>query len=131
MNQTRHRSPQEVLDDHLRESQDGSIKDDLARNYSEDLVVLTGRGVYRGHDGLRQLAEILRHELPEGTFEYRTVLVEGEMGFLEWAGHSAVAQVDDGADSYLIRGGRIVVQTIHYTVRPLSNPQQAGGSGNG
>lgn len=83
MNQTRHRSPQEVLDVHLRESQDGLIEDDLARNYSEDLVVLTGRGVYRGHNGLRQLAEFLRHELPEGTREYRTVLVEGETGFLE------------------------------------------------
>lgn len=53
------------------------------------------------------------------------------MGFLEWTGHSAVAQIDDGTDSYLIRGGRIVVQTIHYTVRPLSNPQQAGDSANG
>ena len=119
MNQSQHRSPQEVLDDHLRESQDGSIEDDLARNYSEDLVVLTGRGVYRGHDGLRQLAELLRNEFPEATFEYRTRLVEGEMGFLEWSGRSASTQVDDGADSYLIRDGRIVAQTIHYTVKSL------------
>lgn len=119
MNQAQHRSPQEVLDDHLRESQDGSIEDDLARNYSQDLVVLTGRGVYRGHDGLRQLAELLRNELPDSTFEYRTRLVEGEMGFLEWSGRSAKAEVDDGADSYLIRDGRIVAQTIHYTVKNL------------
>lgn len=81
---TQHRSPQEVLDDHLRESQDGSIEDDLARNYSEALVVLTGRGVYRGHNGLRQLAKFLRNELPEGRFEYRTRLVEGEM--VSWSG---------------------------------------------
>lgn len=123
MNQKKHRSPQEVLDDHLRESKDGSIEDDLARNYSKDLVVLTGRGVYRGHDGLRQLAELLRQELPESTFEYDTMLVEGEMGFLEWKGRSATAQVDDGADSYLIRDGQIIAQTIHYTVKPLSRSQ--------
>ena len=54
------------------------------------------------------------------------------MGFLEWAGYSAVAQVDDGADSYLIRDGRIVVQIIHYALKPLLDPQNAGsGSGNG
>lgn len=29
------------------------------------------------------------------------------------------AEVQDGADSYVIRGGRIVAQTIHYTVRRL------------
>lgn len=119
MNQPKHRSPQEVLDAHLRESLDGSIEDDLARNYSKDLVVLTGRGVFRGHGGLRQLAELLRNELPGGTFEYGTRLVEGEMGFLEWTARSSTARVDDGADSYLIKGGRIVAQTIHYTVKPL------------
>jgi len=112
-----HRSSIAVLDDHLRESQTGSIEADLARNYSEDLVVLTGRGVYRGHQGLRQLAQRLREELPEATFEYRTRLIEGEMGFLEWTGHSPVAEVEDGADSYLIREGKIVAQTIHYTVK--------------
>lgn len=112
-----HRTAVEVLDDHLRESQVGSIEDDLARNYAPDLVVLSGRGIHRGHDGLRQLAELLRQELPNATFEYGTRLVEGEMGFLEWTARADGARVEDGADSYLIRHGRIVAQTIHYTVK--------------
>jgi hypothetical protein len=114
------RSAKDVLDDHLRESQVDSVEVDLARNYAEDLVVLTRHGVYRGHDGLRQLAERLRQELPDAVFEYRTRLVEGEIGFLEWSGRGDGAQVDDGADSYLIRDGKIVAQTIHYTVRRLA-----------
>lgn len=115
--QTRQRSAVEVLDDHLSESQTGSIEDDLARNDAQDLVVLTGRGVYRGHDGLKELAQLLEQELPHATFEYRTRLIEGEMGFLEWTARAAGAVVDDGADSYLIRDGRILAQTIHYTVK--------------
>lgn len=111
------RSSAEVLDDHLRESQSGSIEDDLARNYSRDLGVLTGRGIYRGYDGLRELNRLLQEQLPNATFEYRTRLAEGEMGFLEWAASAEGAQVEDGADSYLIREGRIVAQTIHYTVK--------------
>ena len=112
------RSAAEVFDDHLRESQAGSVEDDLARNYADDLVVLTGRGIYRGYDGLRYLAQRLREELPNARFEYRTRLVEGEMAFLEWTATADGAQVGDGADSYLIRDGRIVAQTIHYTVKP-------------
>jgi hypothetical protein len=111
MNQASNRSAKEALDDHLRESREGSIEADLGRNYAEDLVVLSGHGVYRGHDGLRQLAEMLRKELPDSTFEYRTHLVEGDVGFLEWSGRGVNAYVDDGADSYVIRDG--VTQPPH------------------
>lgn len=117
MEKITHRSAEDVLDDHLRESQSGSVEDDLARNYAEDVVLLTGRGVYHGHDGLRELARMLREELPDATFDYRTRLVAGEIGFLEWTALSENARVHDGADSYLIRDGRIVAQTIHYTVQ--------------
>lgn len=120
MNATEHwRTPEEVLDDHLRQSKSGRVDEDLARNYAEDVVVLTGTGVFRGHEGLRQLSERLRQELPEARFDYRTQLVEGELGFLEWSARSASTCVNDGADSYVIRDGRIVAQTIHYTVRTI------------
>jgi len=111
-----HRSPAEVLDDHLRESQHGSVEDDLVRNYAEELIVLTRGGVFRGHDGLRQLAQRLGDEVPDATFEYTARVVEGEVGFLEWRARGRGAEIKDGADSYLIRDGRIVAQTIHYTV---------------
>jgi ketosteroid isomerase-like protein len=120
MSQASTRSAKEVLDDHLRESREGSVEADLARNYAEDVVVLSGRGIHRGHDGLRQLAEMLRKELPDSTFEYRTYLVEEEVGFLEWSGRSENAYVDDGADSYVIRDGKIVAQIIHYTVKRIA-----------
>lgn len=43
---------------------------------------------------------------------------QGEVGFLEWTAEADGGRVDDGADSYVIRNGRIVAQTIHYTVTP-------------
>ena len=82
--------------------------------------MLTGHGVYRGHDGLRQLAELLRRELRNCTYEYHTRLVEGDVAFLEWTARADGARVDDGADSYVSRNGRIVVQTIPYTVTPFA-----------
>jgi hypothetical protein len=116
MRETHARSARDVLEDHLRESKHGSIDDDLPRNYAEDVVILTSRGIFRGHDGMRHLNQLLGEELPGARFEYRTRLAEGEMAFLEWTARADGARVDDGADSYLIRGGKIVAQTIHYTV---------------
>lgn len=103
---------------HLNEGKHGTVDDDLPRNYAEDVVILTGRGVYHGHDGMRQLAQMLRDELPQMRFQYRTILIQGEFGFLEWTADADGATVKDGADSYVIRDGRIVAQTIHYTVSP-------------
>jgi hypothetical protein len=117
MRQAQTRSAEEVLEDHLREAKEGSVEADLRKNFSEDLVVLTGRGAFRGHEGMRKLDRILQEELPKGNITYRTKLVVGEMAFLEWTAESEQAVVEDGADSYCIRDGRIVAQTIHYTVK--------------
>ncbi len=111
------RSPQEVFDEHLRLSQEHEFEQDIGRNFAEDCVVLTDRGVFRGHDGLKELAAMLEDELPGARYEYRTRLVEGHMAFLGWAAHGETARVEDGADSFWIEGGKVVAQTIHYTVK--------------
>jgi hypothetical protein len=104
------------LEDHLHQSKHGLLEDDLARNYAEDVVILTGFGTYRGHEGVRRLTNLLQEQLPNVSFEYRTILVDDEIGFLEWSARGDGAGVDDGVDSYLIRGVRIIAQTIHYTI---------------
>ena len=110
------RSPAEVLNDHLQLAAEGDWQNDLARNVAPDIVVLTGFGVFEGVDQVRVLAELLDAQLPNATFEYTTVVVRGEVGFLEWHADADRARVRDGADSFLIRNGKIVAQTIHYTV---------------
>ena len=118
------RTAQEVLDDHLNLAEnwgevgfERGLEEDLHRNTSEDIVILINRGTFRGHEGVRQLAHMLGEELPEQrSFEYTYRAVEGRMAFLEWAYEDEDVRVRDGADSYLIEGGKIVAQTIHYTV---------------
>ena len=118
------RTARQVLDDHLEiankwvgEPFDRILDEDLRRNVAEDIVVLINRGVFRGHDGVRQLAWMLAEELPEhGEFQYTHVAAEERIAFLEWAYEDEHVRVRDGADSYLIEHGKIVAQTIHYTV---------------
>ena len=126
MSDLANRSAQEVLDDHLNIAQDWAgeevdfetiLAEDLRRNVAEDIVILTSRGTFHGHDGVRELAFMLADELPEhAAFQYTYTSVEGRMAFLEWAYEDSRARVRDGADSYLIENGKIVAQTIHYTV---------------
>ena len=116
MNDLERRTPQEVLDDHLRLAADGDLDGDLERNCAGDIVVLTARGVFEGHDGVRELAHQLMEEVPSGEWRYLQRLVAGRMAFLEWTVEAGPFRVPDGADSYLIENGRIQAQTIHYTV---------------
>ncbi|MFA5530567.1 MAG: nuclear transport factor 2 family protein [Thiohalomonadaceae bacterium] len=68
---------------------------------------------------MRAKVRLLSEQLPGGRWTYHTVMVEGELGFLEWSAEADNgARVEDGADSYLIRDGRIRAMTIHYTVVP-------------
>ncbi len=115
------RSPREVLDDHLALAAAGDWVTDLERNVADDIVVLTGFGAFEGRDQLRVLAELLDAQLPNARFEYTTVAVRGEVAFLEWRADADGARVRDGADSFVIRDGRIVAQTIHYTVDPAAD----------
>ncbi len=109
----------EVLHDHLQLAADHRWEEDLARNFAEDCVLLTSYGTFRGRAGLDAKVRLLEEHLPNGRYTYKQILCEGEMGFLEWDGEgNNGAIVRDGADSYLIRDGRIRVMTIHYTVEP-------------
>ena len=127
--ETAPRNAEEVLEDHLRQALEGTVDEDLARNYAEDVVVLTADGVHHGHDGLRELAALLQDQLPQSRFVYTAKVVAGEAALLEWtARDDNGSRVDDGVDSFLIRDGRIRAQTIHYTIDSASGqePEQKG-----
>ena len=118
------RSAREVLDDHLNIANEWGdvpledvLAEDLRRNVSENIVILINRGTFRGHDGVRELARLLAEEFPEhAAFQYTYVAAEGPVGLLEWTYEDSTVRVRDGVDSYVIENGKIVAQTIHYTV---------------
>jgi hypothetical protein len=111
------RTTEDVFLDHLERAQHGDVAGDLEHNFSPDCVLLTSYGVFRGHDGVRAAAALLDEQIGRTEYEYRTKMVDGDIAFLEWTAESDRARIDDGADSYLIRNGRIEAMTIHYTVR--------------
>jgi hypothetical protein len=60
---------------------------------------------------------MLAEELPEHrAFQYTHVAADERVALLEWTYEDAEVRVRDGVDSYVIKKGKIVAQTIHYTV---------------
>jgi hypothetical protein len=124
VNDLSRRTAREVLDDHLNLANrwadapfERILDEDLRRNVSEEIVVLMNRGVFRGHEGVRDLARMLSEELPEHrAFEYTHVAAVQRVALLEWTYEDDQVRIADGVDSYLIENGKIVGQTIHYTV---------------
>lgn len=112
------RSTAEVLDTHLQSARTGSADNDVSQNFAEDCVLLTTYGRFEGHEGVKAANALLMQQIPNAKYDYAQKAVAGEMGFLEWTGEGDGVVVGDGADSYLIRDGRIQVMTIHYTVQP-------------
>jgi SnoaL-like domain len=108
------RSADEVFEDHLRLRSQGDLETDLQRNYADDVVLLCELGALKGRAAIRKSARRLGLQLPDAEFQFPTKLVEGEYAFLVWNARSQHFEVEDGADSFVIRGGRIVAQTIFY-----------------
>jgi hypothetical protein len=117
------RTTTEVLESHLANRLSGDLDKDLAENYAEDVILLTGTGALKGHKGVRQSSRELGEYTQGAKFTYNHTLVEGKYAFLEWTAAASDKAVFDGADSFVIENGKITFQSIHYSV----NTQQPKG----
>jgi hypothetical protein len=111
------RSAADVLQDHLRLREAAELEEDLRRNYATDVVLLSARGVLRGHEGVRTSAAFLYEAAAGHEYCYHLTVVDDRMAMLEWSAAGHDTRIVDGVDSYLIEDGMIKAQTIHYRVR--------------
>lgn len=110
------RSVQAVFDSHFMLRLENDVEGDIATNYSHDVVLISCTGALHGHEGVRVCARQLAESLPGAKFRYALRMIERDVAFLEWTAESGNGNVQDGVDTFLIREGKIVAQTIHYTV---------------
>jgi hypothetical protein len=113
----RRRSTIEVFEDHLERRERGDIEGDLEHNYAQDVVLLCEHGVLRGRDAVRRSAKALADQLPGATFQFPVKAVDGEHALLHGSAQSPHARVDFGVDTFVIRDGYIVLQTVSYQLK--------------
>ena len=69
--------------DHLQRRECGDVEGDLRHNYHPDVVLLTGLGMFRGHDGVRANAHMLAHYLEHPSYGITNYLSDSETAFFE------------------------------------------------
>lgn len=110
------RSTDEVFHDHLELRARGEVELDIERNYDPAITLIREGRIYRGHDGVRECARALKEHIGNAKASYDTAIVDGDVAFLKWSVHSDGVVVEDGVDTFVIRKGRIVSKTMHYTI---------------
>ncbi|MFE7565132.1 nuclear transport factor 2 family protein [Kitasatospora sp. NPDC057500] len=108
------RTPREVFADHGERLGTGDL-DRIAGNYTEDAVLITPDGEFRGHDGVRRVIGRLLTDLPQAEWSLTPQFADGIL-FLRWTAATATHRVADGTDTFVFRDGLISAQTVRYTL---------------
>ena len=100
-----------ILDNHLKSVAAGDL-DAVLSDYAPDAVLYTPEGAVRGLEELRRFFRRFLATLPGGFVENFEMLrrhVEGEVAYIAWRSAGTVAL---GTDTFIVRDGKIVVQTV-------------------
>jgi ketosteroid isomerase-like protein len=107
------RSTREVLDHHLQCFSVGDLEGTLG-DFAEDSVMLTPEGALRGIPAIREFFTRVYAEFgqPGTSATVRQLLVEGDCAFIYWDAETPDHTYESASDTFLIRDGKIAVQTF-------------------
>ncbi len=108
-----------VLVHHLQAFGAGDV-DEILKDYTEDSVLILPDATVRGFDGLRQaFTKFVTEILPAGSpFEMKKQEIVGDIAYIFWAASSAKYDVPLGTDTFVVKDGKIVVQTFAGQIIP-------------
>lgn len=104
----------EVFDHHIKALGAGDL-DDLMSDYVDGSAVIGPDGVTRGLAAIRALFDFfLSGLLKPGTYDFTLdkLHVDGDVAFAMWHAKCAGADVRFAADTFLVKNGKIAVQTF-------------------
>jgi len=109
----------DVLEHHLTAFGEQDMAELLA-DYTDDSVLITNSGTYRGLDEIEGMMSELFAEFGEpGTdFALDEQVVEGEVAYLVWHAETPDNVYEFATDTFVVRDGVIEVQTFAATVEP-------------
>lgn len=110
---------QEVLDRHLTSFAELDLAGIMA-DYAPDAVLFTADGPLRGPGAIRPLFVAMLAEFgqPGATFTLQRMHVDGDHAFIVWSAATAANVYEFATDTFVVRSGRIAVQSFAAKVRP-------------
>ena len=113
------RSTQDVLNHHLACFAASDLEATLT-DYSGDSVVMTPDGAIHGLGDIRAFFEGAYAEFgqPGTKFTMRQMLVDGDCAFIVWEAETSANTFELATDTFVVRDGRIAVQTFAAKITP-------------
>ena len=113
---------EKVLAHHLKAFGDGDLTAILA-DYTAESVLLTANGPVTGTKQLQPVFEGLFAEFakPGASFTLQQQLIEGEVAYIVWSAETADNVYELATDTFLVRDGKIAVQSFTAKVTPKGN----------
>lgn len=112
-------STADVLEHHLTAFGEQDISE-LMVDYTDDSVITSNVGTFRGRDEIQTLGEQLFAEFSQDGVEMTvdTQAVEGEIGYAVWHAETPDNVYEFGTDTLVVRNGVIESQTFAVKVTP-------------
>jgi hypothetical protein len=107
--------------DHQYEAFFAGSADEILKDFAEDAVLIGEDGVATGRDAIHAVyAEMFSGLFVPGTYEFVAGAehIHGEIAYITWSATCASANVTLGTDTFVVRNGKIVVQTTAAKIEP-------------
>jgi ketosteroid isomerase-like protein len=111
---------QAVFEHHLAALGNGDVEE-ILQDYTEESVVLTADAAYKGRDAVRGFfSAAVAGLFKPGTYNITVdvVRVEGEVAYCVWHASCAGAEIVLATDTFVVRDGKIAVQTFAAKIDP-------------
>lgn len=104
---------QDVLANHLKCFGAGDL-DGILSDYARDAILVTPDGPLKGVDEIRPLfvSMIEEFQKPGATFRMQRQFVDGDFAYILWTAETADNVYELGTDTFVVRDGKIAVQTF-------------------
>ena len=113
------RPTKEVLENHLTSFGERNLEG-IMSDYAPTAVLFTRDGPLEGVNAIRPLFEGLLAEFakPGASFELKHQAIEGDYAYILWAAETADNVYELGTDTFVVRDGKIVVQSFAGKIAP-------------
>ncbi len=117
-----HRTTEEVFKHHLEAFSKKDLEE-IASDFSEQSIYINSLGAKLV--GVKAIMEVyqsyFQNQEVGTTAAIKSIIIEGDIVFLEWNSDSPSSFINDGVDTFVIRDGFIYAQTAKFTVVSKNN----------
>ena len=112
-------STADVVNRHLKSFFDRDLTGVLS-DYAPGAVLFTPAGPLEGADAIKSFFEGLIAEFrkPESSFDMKVLSAVGDYAYITWAADTADNVYELGTDTFVVRDGKIVVQSFAGKITP-------------